>query len=312
VRPYAADVDVAAHRHKPFLALLIRLGAIAALATMSAFIKLASKHHIHLLEIMFWRQLISLPLILGWLAATRNLASLRTQRPRTHFLRALYGTIGMLFNFGAVILLPLAEATTMAFTAPIWAVILATLLLKEKVGAWRWSAVALGFAGVLLIAQPGSGDIPLFGALVALSGAFMVALISIQIADLNRTDTPVTIVFYFALFSVPMTAVALPFVAGRHDATGWLLLLAIGIAGVIGQLLLTAALRFGPVASVIVMDYSQLFWATLYGWFLFASLPPASTWLGAPLIIAAGLVIAWREHRLSRPTLRDFARAEGT
>jgi drug/metabolite transporter (DMT)-like permease len=305
-------VDAALPAHRPLLALLIRLGAIAALATMSAFIKLAAKHHIHLLEIMFWRQLISLPLILGWLAATRNVGSLRTQRPRTHFLRALYGTVGMLFNFGAVILLPLAEATTMAFTAPIWAVILATLLLKEKVGVWRWSAVALGFAGVLLIAQPGSGDIPLFGALVALSGAFMVALISIQIADLNRTDKPVTIVFYFALFSVPMTALALPFVMTAHDATGWWLLLAIGIFGVIGQLLLTAALRFGAVASVIVMDYSSLFWATVYGWLFFASLPPASTWLGAPLIIAAGLVIAWREHRLSRPTLRDVARAEGT
>jgi drug/metabolite transporter (DMT)-like permease len=305
-------VDATLPAQRPFLALLIRLGAIAALATMSAFIKLASHHRIHLLEIMFWRQLISLPLILGWLAVTRNLAILRTQRPRTHFLRALYGTVGMLFNFGAVILLPLAEATTMAFTAPIWAVILATLLLKDKVGVWRWSAVALGFAGVLLIAQPGSGDIPLVGAMVALSGAFMVALISIQIADLNRTDQPVTIVFYFALFSVPMTAVALPFVMTAHDTVGWLLLLAIGIFGVIGQLLLTAALRFGAVASVIVMDYSSLFWATLYGWLFFASLPPPSTWLGAPLIIAAGLVIAWREHRLSRPSLRDVARAEGT
>jgi len=306
------QVDASLSQPRPLLARLIRLGAIAALATMSAFIKLASQHHIHLLEIMFWRQVLSLPLILGWLATTGGLGTLRTQRPRTHFLRALYGTIGMLFNFGAVILLPLAEATTMAFTAPIWAVILATLLLKEKIGVWRWSAVLFGFAGVLLIAQPGSGDIPLYGAVVALAGAFMVALISIQIADLNRTDKPVTIVFYFALFSVPMTAVALPFVAVSHDSTGWLLLLAIGIFGVIGQLLLTAALRFGAVASVIVMDYSSLFWATLYGWAFFASLPPASTWLGAPLIIAAGLVIAWREHRLSRPTLRDVARVEGT
>ena len=297
---------------RPLLALLIRLGAIAALATMSALIKLASQHHIHVLEIMFWRQLISLPLIAAWLAGTGRLAKLRTKRPRTHFLRALYGTIGMLFNFGAVILLPLAEATTMAFTAPIWAVILATLLLKESVGPWRWSAVVLGFAGVLLIAQPGSGDIPLFGAAVALAGAFMVALISIQIADLNRTDKPVTIVFYFALFSVPMTALALPFVARPHDTEGWLLLLAIGGTGVIGQLLLTAALRFGAVASVIVMHYSSLFWATLYGWLFFASLPPRSTWLGTPLIVAAGLVIAWREHRLARLTLRDVARMEGT
>ena len=118
--------------------------------------------------------------------------------------------------------------------------------------------------------------------------------------------------FYFALFSAPMTAVALPFVMTRHGAGDWLLLFAISAFGVLGQLLLTAALRFGAVASVIVMDYSSLFWATLYGWWLFASLPPSSTWLGAPLIIAAGLVIAWREHRLSRPTLRDLARVEGT
>ena len=140
----------------------------------------------------------------------------------------------------------------------------------------------------------------------------MIALISIQIADLNRTDKPLTIVFWFAAISTPVMALALPFVFRPHDTTGWLLLLAIGLAGTAGQLLLTAALRFGAIASVIVMDYSALFWATLYGLLFWQVLPPASTWLGAPLIIAAGLVIAWREHRLSRPTLRDVARAEGT
>ena len=200
----------------------------------------------------------------------------------------------------------------MNFTAPIWAVILATLLLKERPGVWRWSAVAAGFIGVLLIAQPGSGHIPLFGALVALGGAFMIALISIQIADLGRTDKPLVIVFYFALFSVPVTGVFMPFVGKAHDAATWWLLAGIGVSGVIGQLLLTAALRFGKVSSVIVMDYSALFWATLYGWFLFGMLPPASTWLGAPIIIAAGLVIAWREHRLSRPALTGVARGDGT
>jgi drug/metabolite transporter (DMT)-like permease len=123
---------------------------------------------------------------------------------------------------------------------------------------------------------------------------------------------PLTIVFYFALFSAPLSALALPFVMTRHDSEDWLLLLGIGLAGSIGQLLLTAALRFGKVASVIVMDYSGLFWATLYGWLFFATLPPASTWLGVPLIVIAGLVIAWREHRLTRPDERDMARAEGT
>ncbi len=297
---------------RPLLALLIRLGAIAALATMSALIKLAAERGIHLLEIMFWRQFLTIPIALGWVLATTGLASLATKRPGTHLLRGLYGTVGMILNFGAVILLPLAEATTINFTVPIWAVLLSIVLLKEKVGVWRWSAVLLGFLGILVIAQPGSGNFPLNGALVALGGAFMIALISIQIADLNRTDKPLTIVFYFALFSAPLTALSLPFVMTEHDATGWLLLLGIGLAGALGQLLLTAALRFGKVASVIVMDYSGLFWATLYGWLLFGVLPPTTTWLGVPLIVAAGLIIAWREHRLTRPDERDMARAEGT
>lgn len=297
---------------RPLLALLIRLGAMGALATMSALIKLAADRGIHLLEIMFWRQFITLPIALGWVLAMSGLGALATRRPGTHFLRGLYGTIGMTLNFGAIILLPLAEATTMNFTSPIWAVILSMLLLKEKIGIWRWSAVILGFAGIVVIAQPGGEHLPLFGALVGLGGAFMIALISIQIADLNRTDRPLTIVFYFALFTTPLTAVTLPFVMTAHDGGGWLLLLGIGLFGALGQLLLTAALRFGTVASVIVMDYSGLFWATLYGWLLFAVLPPASTWLGVPLVIAAGLVIAWREHRLTRPDERDVARAEGT
>lgn len=299
-------------RERPLLALAIRLGAIAGLATMSALIKLAAERGVHIAEIMFWRQLATLPILIAWTAIVGGIGQLRTQRPGMHFKRALYGTIGMVLNFGAVILLPLAEATTMNFTAPIWAVILATLLLKERPGVWRWSAVAAGFVGVLLIAQPGSGNIPLVGALVALGGAFMIALISIQIADLGRTDKPLVIVFYFALFSVPVTGAFMPFVGKVHDAETWWLLAGIGVSGVIGQLLLTAALRFGKVSSVIVMDYSALFWATLYGWFLFDMLPPASTWLGAPIIIAAGLVIAWREHRLSRSALGRGAQAEGT
>ena len=113
-------------RHRPLLALLIRLGAIAALSTMSALIKLANARGVHLLEIMFWRQFVTLPILLGWVLATSgSLRTLKTDRPGKHFLRSLYGTIGMVLNFGAVILLPLAEATVMNFTTPIWATMLA-------------------------------------------------------------------------------------------------------------------------------------------------------------------------------------------
>lgn len=303
----------AAPPHRPLMALLIRLGAVTALATMGALIKYTSDSGVHLVEILFWRQALSIPILLAWIWLTaHSFAVLRTNRPRAHVKRGLVGLLGMFGNFGGVVLLPLAEATTMNFTAPIWAVILSMLFLKDEVGIWRWSAVVLGFVGILIIAQPGSGNIPLLGAAVALGGAFVVAVVSLQIADLNRTETPQTIVFYFALVTAPICALGLPFVMTGHTIKQVLLLIAIGAIGTLGQVLLTASLRYGKVASVIVMDYSALFWATLYGWFIFDVLPGPWTWAGAPLIVAAGLLITWREHVLSRRELADRQQAAGT
>lgn len=268
---------------------------------MVALVKLASESGLALTEILFWRQLPTVPLILLLFWASGRLGRLRSDRMAQHGKRAILGLIGMSLNFGAVTLLPLAEATSFNFTAAIWAVILSAIVLHEKVGLWRWGAVLLGFAGVLVIAQPGDGHIPMFGAAVALGAAFMIALISIYIRELTQTEDSLTIVFYFALFSAPLLALTLPFVWTPKNAEQWFYLIALGLSGLLGQYLLTSALRYGSVASVIVMDYSALIWATLLGWSLFDRLPPATTWFGAPLIIAAGMLIAYREHQLSRP-----------
>lgn len=286
---------------RPLYALLLRLAAAATLSVMVALVKLASESGLALPEILFWRQLPSIPLILLMFWATGRLGQLKSNRMSQHGMRAVLGLVGMTLNFGAVTLLPLAEATSFNFTAAIWAVILSALILHEKVGIWRWGAVALGFAGVLVIAQPGDGHIPLAGAAVALGAAFMIALISIYIRDLTKTEDSLTIVFYFALFSAPLLALTLPFVWHAKSAEQWFYLIALGTSGLLGQYLLTSALRYGSVSSVIVMDYSALIWATLLGWSIFDRLPPATTWLGAPLIVGAGMLIAWREHRLSRP-----------
>ncbi|MBN8502072.1 MAG: DMT family transporter [Sphingomonadales bacterium] len=261
-------------------------------------------------EILFWRQVPSVVLILGWLALRGEIGRLRTERLGTHARRALLGLTGMFFTFGAPILLPLAVATTFGFTTPVFAVILSALLLREKIGPVRWLAVALGFAGVVIIAQPGHAAIPVFGAAVGLGAGFMVALISIQVRDLGRTEESLSIVFWFAALSTPLLALALPFYAASHSAWQWFLLLGGGVLGLFGQLLLTAALRYGQVASVIVMDYSALVWATLYGWLIWGEVPHSATWFGAPVIIAAGAVIAWREHKLNRrlaPTATNSA-----
>ncbi len=286
---------------RPLFALLIRLAAILALATMSVFVKLASESGIHVAEILFWRQFITIPLLGGWLLLTRQAALFRTQRVGMHARRAAYGMTGMVLIFSALALLPLAEATVFNFTSTIWAVILSALLLHEKVGRYRWIAVVLGFTGVLIIAQPGGSNIDLLGSALALGGAFMVALISIQIRDMNRTEHQLTIVFYFAAFSVPVLLLILPFVFTAHDSYQWMILAGLGLSGLAGQVLLTLSLRFGAVASVIVMDYSSLIWATLFGFWIFGNIPPVATWFGAPLIVIAGLIIAWREHKLSIP-----------
>jgi len=296
---YAARMDRTEHpNQRPLYALLLRLGAAFVLSIMLLFVKLADRSGVPLAETLFWRQLPTLPILMAWFAARGSLGLLRTARLATHAKRAAFGLAGMFLNFGAVTLLPLAEATAINFSAAIWAVILSALLLREKVGPWRWSAVLLGFAGVLVIVQPGDGHVPLLGASVALGAALMIALISTQIRDLGRTEHPLTTVFYFSAFTVPLLALAMPFVMTGHTAYQWGLLMGLALFGLLGQFLLTAALRYGAVASVIVMDYSGLIWAILFGWTVFGRLPPWTTWLGAPLVVSAGLLIAWREHRL--------------
>lgn len=285
---------------RPLLALAFRIGSISFLATLLALVKLAGQSGVALPEIMFWRQFVTVPVVLAMLAATGQLHRLRTQRIASHAGRALTGMSGMVSNFGATILLPLAVSTTLGFTAPLFAVILTALVLRDHVGPWRWTAVALGFVGVLVIAQPGQEPINLLGGALGLMAGFLVAVISFQIRDLGRTEEPIQVVFYFALFGSGLMALALPFYMTAHSAYQWLLLLGLGFCGMIGQFFLTASLRHGAVASVIVMDYLALLWATLYGWTFWDHLPSLATWLGAPLIIAAGVLITWREHKLAK------------
>jgi drug/metabolite transporter (DMT)-like permease len=263
-------------------------------------VKYAAESGVALPEIMFWRQAVSVPILLGFLALTGGLDRLRTARLGSHARRAGLGMFNMVFNFGATILLPLAESTVLGFTSPLFAVMLGALVWREHIGPYRWLAVALGFAGVLVIAQPTGVPVSTLGVAFALLTAFFLSVINYQIRDLGRTEDPITIAFYFAAFGTPMAALALPFFSTPHSSWQWIVLIAIGTIGTLAQCVLAASLRFGAVASIIVMDYTQLIWATLYGWLVWRHVPPATTWLGAPLILAAGLVIAWREHRAAR------------
>ena len=285
-------------RQRPLLALLVRLLAAAMISVMLTLVKLAGERGVSLVETIFWRQLLPAVAIAGWLATRGQLGRLRTARFPAHAQRAAVGLLGLLLNLGVVLLLPLTESTVLGFTSPIFAVILAALLLKERVGPTRWLAVVLGLAGVAIIAWPDRSALPLDGLTVGVGAAFMVALISIQIRDLSRTEDSLRIVFWFSALTAPAMALPALLMGNPHDNQTWLILGGVALFGGIGQILLTAALRIGSVSSVIVMDYSAFGWAMLWGWLLFDHLPPAATWAGAPIIVAAGLIIVWREHRL--------------
>lgn len=267
---------------------------------MFALVKLASTRGVNVVESLFYRQCGSALCATGLVAVGPGFASLRTQRVWAHVGRMALGLGAMGCNFLAFILLPLAEATTIGFSVPIFSVILAAVVLDEPTGKWRWGAVAAGFAGVLLIVQPGSGDVPLFGASVALVAALMTASVTIVIRRLGATERAATTVFWFALSSLVPLGLAMLIFGRPHDGATWMMLAGLAVAGGLAQLTLTGALRLAPVGLVMPMDYTSLLWALLLGSWIFGEIPTPWIWIGAPIIITSGLVIVWREQRLHR------------
>ncbi len=282
------------------LGIALRIGATTCFAGMAAAIKLGDQAGVTLAELAFYRFAFGLPPLLIWIALTRNAGAWRTQRPFAHLGRGMLGLTTMVLAFAALTYLPLAEAATIGFAAPLFAVALSALVLAEKVGLHRWSAVALGFAGVLIVMQPGSSHLPATGLGLALLAALGTAAVTITLRTIGRTEATPTIVLWFTCFSMLVTGLFLPVYGHAHDGPTWAILLGLGTLGGLGQLFLTSALRFAPVSVVVPFDYSQLIWAVLLGWLLFGTHPATSTWAGAAVIVASGLYTVYREHKLGR------------
>ncbi|MEP7348757.1 MAG: DMT family transporter [Sphingorhabdus sp.] len=290
----------ATNPERPLLGIMLRLAAMAMLGVMFALVKMAGNRGVHVSESLFWRQLAGLPVVMLWLWWTNNLGSIRTKRPMAHALRTGLGLTSMCLNFLAMMLLPMAAATTIGFAMPIFATMLAALLLGEATGRYRWAAIFLGFIGVLVAVQPGQGAIHGPGALVAISGALLTACVAIQLRRMSKEESTGAIVFWFSLCSLPPLGIAMLFFGRSHDGATWLVIAGLAAAGAIAQILLTAAMRHASVAAILTMDYSGLIWSILFGYLLFDDIPGIGIFLGAPIIIAAGLIIAWREQHLAR------------
>ncbi|MBK1839671.1 DMT family transporter [Azospirillum sp. YIM B02556] len=262
-------------------------------------------------EVMFFRSLFALiPVCLAIHLGKGFATTLRTRYPWGHMGRSLIGLTTMIAMFWSFHLLPLGDAIALNFAAPLFLTALSVPLLSEKVGIHRWSAVLVGFVGVLIIVRP-SGDVLNLGAVIALFGALTNALAMIAIRQLSRTEPPDTIVFYFTLLTTLLLGLSLPFSWVTPDPIGWLMLLATGLFGGCGQLMLTRAYSLAPAAVVAPLNYTSLLLAVVFGWFLWGEVPTATMAAGAAVVMASGLYILHRETRRRTTVTQPLPAGDG-
>lgn len=275
------------------------LGSTLLFALMVIAIRLASET-LHTFEIAFFRNffgmLVALPLLLR---PGRGLGFLRTSQLPRYGVRCLIGVLSMFCGFWAIGHLPLAQAVALSYSAPIFATIAAVLMLGEQVRARRWSAVALGFIGVLMILRPGTGAFTP-GMLVAVTAALFSALVAIQIKQLAQVEPADRIVIWTSLFWVPMTLLPALAVWEWPQGTAWLWVIGAGTLGTGGHMLWTRALALGEVSALTPISFTQLPVVAVLGWLLFGQVVDAWTAAGAAVILGSNAYIAHREVRLSR------------
>jgi drug/metabolite transporter (DMT)-like permease len=291
--------------------IVMRSASATAFAAMAVLLKAASERGVATPEMIFYRNAWALLVVGGWISLGPGWASIRTERPVAHLTRSGVGLMSMLLTFGALALLPLGEATTLTYAAPLVATILSGLVLGEAIGARRWAAVAIGFVGVALVAQPEGRGIPAIGIAVGLAAAFGQSLVMITVRQISRTESTAAIVFWFSLFTTLAGLAMLPLFGHSHPLHVQAMLAGAGLLGGFGQLAMTASLRFSPVSVVVPFDYLQIMWATVAGWLLFATPPTPLMLAGAALICGSGLYTAYRERARGREPVEARAMPEG-
>ncbi|GHE21355.1 DMT family transporter [Halomonas urumqiensis] len=256
------------------------------------------------LQIIFFRTLVSLPLIAVLAHFAGGLRKLRTRRPGVHLLRGLIYTGTMVCFVIGLTLLPLAEATAIAFVAPMFVTLLSVPLLGERIEWPVLAASLVGFLGVLVVVRPG-GEAFHPGSLVLVGAALFYALMMITARRYGGRESLWAMVFYMTLVPLVITAASLPWVWQAPTAWHWPGFIASGIFGVGATAFITLAFRHAPAAIAAPFDYTAMLWAVLLGWWFWGEMPDIWVFVGSALIIGSGLAIAYREGRTPlkrRPT----------
>jgi drug/metabolite transporter (DMT)-like permease len=247
-------------------------------------------------ELVFFRSAFALVPIVFLVWRAGGTGTLRTNRPMAHTLRAAIWLTSFCCSFLALHFLPLADAVAFSFAAPLVVKALSVPVLGERVGLHRWSAVLLGFVGVLVMARP-TGNVFQLGALFGIGNSLFFALGSLSVRQLSRTESSATIVFYTQLFGAIFSGLAVPFfwVTPRWPDT--LAMIATGLGGGIAQYWMTQAYHYAPATVIAPFSYTSIIWAVIFGYLVWSDLPTAAVMIGAVLVMASGLYILHRETR---------------
>ncbi|MBI3704758.1 MAG: DMT family transporter [Rhizobiales bacterium] len=270
-------------------------------------------------QMVFFRAAFAiLPVVVIYALRGELGSAVYTGRPFGQLGRGLLSVGGMFSNFSALTRLPLADATAISFASPLITVALAAIVLKERVRIYRWSAVLVGFAGVIVMLIPhfdighyavaGAMTAATVGSLLALISAFCNAGTVIQTRRLTQSETTSSIVFYFSLVCAIAGALTLPFAWHSPTPAELSKLIALGILGGIAHIFLTESYRYAAASVVAPFDYSAMLWALLLGYWLFGELPDVLVYLGGAIVAGAGLFVIWRERTLGVERPRE---AEG-
>jgi len=287
----------------------LKLISAVLFAVMSALIRyLGARYPIG--EVVFYRSAFAIVPVMAVYAWRGELAAVvRTERPLGQAGRGAISIVGMFCNFGALARLPLIEANAISFTSPLVSVALAALILKERVRIYRWSAVTIGFIGVLVVLAPHfSGDeltiamasaTSVAGVIYAVAGSVTNAGTMIQTRHLTKSETTSSIVFYFSLSCALAGLATWPF--GWISPTGgeFLALISVGMLGGTGHIVLTESYRYASASVVAPFDYTTMIWALLLGYVMFGETPTLMIVAGSAIIAAAGLFVIWRERQLA-------------
>lgn len=242
-----------------------------------------------------WARYAAQCVIVAAVFAPRLRSVARTERLGLQLLRSVFLFAATFFFFTALSELDLADTVAVMFAAPLIVTALAGPLLGEKVGVWRWSAVVVGFGGMLLIVNPAGPGFSLFS-LSAVAAAVAYALYQLSTRWISGSEKPETTLFYSALFGGAVLSVIAPFSWTTPDLSSIGLMAACGVLGTLGQFSLILAFRSAPASLLTPFTYMSLLWATLYQYLLFEKFPSNETFFGAAIVVAAGLVILWRER----------------